>query len=206
MTRRPDRSRHPRRLRARAALAAALTALTALTTAGCGITPTGPLDAGAPASGVRRPGGEDRTVRLYFAGPYGLRAVTRPTDRPLGPQQALDLLLEGPTPAEGERGLISRVPSAAGRLTATATGGAVDVFVPGSVGGGDLDVTAITQIACTAAHARVPGGRPPTRVDIRIHEDLTPARTPWTVRCGPRGTVVPVTDRTPAGPADGGGR
>ncbi|URM92740.1 hypothetical protein LUW75_15410 [Streptomyces sp. MRC013] len=174
-------------------------ALTALTAAGCGVTPTGPLGAGAPASGVQRPGGEERTVRLYFAGPYGPRAVSRPTDRRLDPQQALDLLLEGPTPAERERGLVSRLSPADGRLTATATDGAVDVLVPGSVGGGDLDVTAITQITCTAAHARVPGGRPPTRVDIRVHEDLTPVRTPWTVRCGPRGTVVPVTGRAPAG-------
>ncbi|MEV7547987.1 hypothetical protein, partial [Streptomyces sp. NPDC089915] len=157
-----------------------------------GITPTGPATAGAPASGIQPPGTRARTVQLYFAGPYGIRAVDRPTDRPLSPQQALDLLLEGPTPAERDRGLVTQVPPMAGRLTATAADGAVDIHVPRAVSSGDLDVTAVSQLACTAAHSQVPGDRPATRVDIRIHENLTPSATPWTVRCGPNGTVTPV--------------
>ncbi|WP_240135002.1 hypothetical protein [Streptomyces sp. MUM 178J] len=165
----------------------------ASTLTGCGITPTGPAPAGAPASGIQRPGGEARTVQLYFAGPYGLRAVSRPTDRPLSPQQALDLLLEGPTTAERDRGLVTQVPPMPGQLTATATDGAVDVYIPLTVSSGDLDVTAVAQLACTAAHANVPGDRPATRIDIRIHEDLAPSQTPWIVRCGPNGTVAPVT-------------
>ncbi|WP_073224358.1 GerMN domain-containing protein [Streptomyces sp. NBRC 110465] len=165
----------------------------ALTVAGCGITPTGPAPAGAPASGIQRPGTEARTVQIYFAGPYGLRAVSRPTDRPLSPQQALDLLLEGPTPAERDRGLITQVPPMAGQLTATATDGAVDIHIPRTVSSGDLDVTAVAQLACTAAHAHIPGDRPATQVDIRIHETLISSQTPWTVRCGPNGTVTPVT-------------
>ncbi|MEU0400835.1 hypothetical protein ABZ318_11355 [Streptomyces sp. NPDC006197] len=124
---------------------AATALLTVLTAGGCGITPTDTVPAGAPASGIQRPGTEARTVQLYFAGPYGIRAVDRPTDRPLSPQQALDLLLEGPTPAERERGLVTQVPPMAGRLTATATDGAVDLYVPRAVGSGDLDVTAVTQ-------------------------------------------------------------
>ncbi|MFF5971054.1 hypothetical protein ACFY7C_05945 [Streptomyces sp. NPDC012769] len=174
---------------------ALVVALTALTLTACGITPTGPTPAGAPASGIQRPGTEARTARLYFAGPYGLRAVNRPTDRPLSPQQALDLLLEGPTPAERERGLITQVPPMAGQLTATTTSGAVDLYVPRTVSSGDLDVTAVAQLACTAAHAHVPGDRPAAQVDIRIHERLTPSATPttpWTVRCGPNGSVTPV--------------
>lgn len=178
------------RTRARAALAVGLTALTA---AGCGISPTGPVPAGPPASGIQRPGTEARNVQLYFAGPYGLRAVNRPTDRPLSPQQALDLLLEGPTRAERERGLTTQVPPMAGQLTATPTNGAVDLYVPGTVSSGDLDVTAVAQLACTAAHAHIPGNRPASRVDIRIHENLVPSQTPWTVRCGPNGTLAPVT-------------
>lgn len=172
---------------------ALLVALTALTLTACGITPTGPSPAGAAASGIERPGTEVRTVQLYFAGPYGLRAVNRPTDRPLSPQQALDLLLEGPTPAERERGLITQVPPMAGQLTATTAEGTVDLFVPRTVSSGDLDVTAVAQLACTAAHAHVPGNRPATQVDIRIHENFAPSQTPWTVRCGPLGTVTPVT-------------
>ncbi|NGO09282.1 hypothetical protein G5C60_17155 [Streptomyces sp. HC44] len=170
-----------------------MTVLLAATAAGCGISPTGPVHAGAPASGIRQPGTEAHSVRLYFAGPYGIRSVSRPTDRPLSPQRALDLLLEGPTPAERDRGLITQVPPMAGQLTATTTKGAVDVLVPGEVGSGDLDVTTVSQIACTAAHAEVPGNEPATQVDIRIHENLTRSRTPWTVRCGPNGNVTPVT-------------
>ncbi|GAA3487481.1 hypothetical protein [Streptomyces cremeus] len=163
------------------------------TTVGCGISATDPRDAGGPASGVPRPGTEARSVRLYFAGPYGIRAVTRPTDRPLSPQHALDLLLEGPTPAERRRGLINQVPPMGGQLTANAVTGAVDVFVPSAVSAGDLDVTAISQLACTAAHAEVPGTRKPEQIDIRIHENLVRSATPWTVRCAPDNNAVPVT-------------
>ncbi|MFI8484243.1 hypothetical protein [Streptomyces rubrogriseus] len=82
-------SRHfPRPNRA----ALALAVLLAAGTSGCGIGTTGPVQAGAPASGMQRPGDGAGTVRLYFAGPYG----TRRTDAPLAPQQALDLLLDGP--------------------------------------------------------------------------------------------------------------
>ncbi|AIJ11355.1 GerMN domain-containing protein [Streptomyces lividans] len=176
----------------RAALALAV--LLAAGTAGCGIGTTGPVQAGAPASGVQRPGDEAGTVRLYFAGPYGTRPVTRRTDAPLAPQQALDLLLDGPTPAERERGLTTHVESrAAGRLTATTSEGAVDVVVPLRVSAGDLDVTAVSQLVCTAAHADVPGGRPAERVDVRIHESGTRAATPWALRCGAGGNATPVT-------------
>ncbi|MGW7411017.1 hypothetical protein [Streptomyces sp. NPDC054863] len=175
-----------------AAATAVLLLLLAATAVSCGITPTEPADAGPPASGVPRPGTEARSVRLYFAGPYGIRAVSRPVDRPLSPQHALDLLLEGPTPAERQRGLINQVPPMGGQLTATPTTDAVDVFVPATVSAGDLDVTAVSQIACTAAHAQVPGTKGPDRIDIRIHENLVRSPTPWTVRCGPHNNAVPV--------------
>ncbi|MFD7106016.1 hypothetical protein [Streptomyces celluloflavus] len=162
------------------------------TAAGCAIGPTSPVHAGSPASGIQPPGTEARFVRLYFASPTGTRAVSRPTDRPLSPQQALDLLLEGPTPAEHQRGLISQVPPMSGQLTATTADGAVDIFVPQKVSTGDLDVTAVSQIACTAAHANVPGSTSPTQIDIRIHENNIRSQTPWTVRCGPNGNVTPV--------------
>jgi hypothetical protein len=176
-----------------AAVGALATSLLVVGAAGCGIGPTGPVQAGAPASGVQRPGTEARTARLYFAGPYGIQSVTRSVDRPPGPQQALDLLLEGPTPAERERGLTTQVPPMEGQLTATVSDGAVDVLVPVQVSTGELDVAAVSQLACTAAHADVPGGRPATRVDIRIHENMTRSRTPWTLRCGAGGNATPVT-------------
>ncbi|NEC37243.1 hypothetical protein G3I66_29310, partial [Streptomyces rubrogriseus] len=67
------------------------------------------------------------------------------------------------------------------------------VVVPLRVSAGDLDVTAVSQLVCTAAHADVPGGRPAERVDVRIHESGTRAATPWTLRCGAGGTATPVT-------------
>ncbi|MFR0357536.1 hypothetical protein [Streptomyces sediminimaris] len=176
----------------RTALTAALAALLAAAVTGCGIGPGDPAPAGAPASGVQRSAGAFPSARLYFASPYGIRAVVRPTDGAPSPQQALDLLLKGPTPAERERGLTSQVPPAHGQLTASAGDGAVDVFVPFAVSAGDLDVTAISQLACTAAHAEVPGGLPATQVDVRIHENFSHSGDPWTVRCGSHGNVTPV--------------
>ncbi|MEU1046647.1 hypothetical protein ABZ400_15980 [Streptomyces sp. NPDC005897] len=179
---------HPRRA------AFVLTVLLAAGATGCGIGTTGPVRAGAPASGVQRPGDGASTVRLYFAGPYGTRPVTRSTDGPLVPQQALDLLLDGPTPAERERGLTTHVePEVAGRLTATTGDGTVDVVVPVEVSSGELDVSAVNQLVCTAAHAEVPGGRPAGEVDVRIHENGTRSTSPWTLRCGAGGNATPVT-------------
>ncbi|MFJ5680914.1 GerMN domain-containing protein [Streptomyces sp. NPDC093097] len=192
MTRPPSRRRRTPRTAAAALGALTLSTLLIATVTGCSIGPTHPVHAGPPASGIQQPGTEAHFARLYFAGPTGIRAVSRPTDRPLSPQQALDLLLEGPTPAERQRGLISQVPPMAGQLTATATDGAVDVSVPQKVSTGDLGVTAVSQIACTAAHADIRGNKPPTQIDIRIHEGPIRPQTPWTVRCGPNGDVTPV--------------
>lgn len=162
-----------------------------LLTAGCGISPAGPESAGAPASGVHRPGARADAgyTRLYFVGPYGPRSASRSADSPLGPQQALDLLLEGPTSTERARGLTSEIPSLDGKLTATAAKGAVDVYLPVNVN--DLQVAAVNQLTCTAAHAEVPGSGPATRVRIRFHE---PAVTgTWTVRCDGSGNARPVS-------------
>ncbi|MEU8954700.1 hypothetical protein AB0C93_10370 [Streptomyces sp. NPDC048518] len=163
---------------------------------GCGISTTAPQQAGAPASGIQRPGTGADHARLYFVGPYGLRATTRPTDRPLLPQQALDLLLEGPTDAERKRGLISEVPAMNGRLTATAaTAGTVDIYLPVNIA--ELQIAAVSQLACTAAHSEVPGDDPPTAVDIRFHENLGRSPVPWTVRCDAGGNVHPLTEDAP---------
>ncbi|MGW1976608.1 GerMN domain-containing protein [Streptomyces sp. NPDC001889] len=180
---------HPRGRRALRTCAASL--LIAVAT-GCGISTAGPVRAGAPASGIPQPGTESSSVRIYFADPYGVRAVTRPTERPLNPQQALDLLLKGPTAAERERGLSTQVPPTAGRLTATTTTGTVDISIPLQVATGELDFAAVSQIVCTAAHAQVPGDRPATQVHIRIHESNLGPEEPWTVRCGPNGTATSV--------------
>ncbi|MFF1377597.1 hypothetical protein [Streptomyces sp. NPDC058308] len=177
-------------MRKRLPLLPLLTGLLFLAT-GCGVTPTGPEGAGAPASGIQRPGTDADHARLYFVGPYGLRTTARPTDRPLTPQQALGLLLEGPTDAERERGLISEVPSMNGRLTATASRGTVDIYLPVNIA--ELEVAAVSQLTCTAAHSEVPGDRRPTDVDVRFHENLGRSTAPWTARCGADGNAHPQT-------------
>jgi hypothetical protein len=175
---------------ARVLAALAVVPAAALSLAGCGIDPTGPEPAGAPGFGVQRPGTKAEFARLYFVGPYGLRAVSRPTDRPLGPQRALDLLLEGPTKAERERGLVSELPAMGGRLTATASRNTVDLYLPVNIR--ELQVAAVSQLACTAAHADVPGQEPATRVSIRFHENVDATDSPWTVRCDANGGVLPL--------------
>ncbi|MGH4030939.1 GerMN domain-containing protein [Actinomycetota bacterium Odt1-20B] len=172
---------------------AALTAASAAVLAGCGVGATGPVEAGAPASGLRRPGSTTYHAQLYFVSPYGIQAVSRPVDSPATPQQALDLLLKGPDDAERARGLITEIPPLPGPLRATATTGAVDVYLPQQIAkmnGGNLGMS---QIVCTVANAHVPGDRQPPAVDVRVHEPDTPeGPSPWTLRCNAAGNVVPV--------------
>ncbi|MFH8406045.1 hypothetical protein ACH4FX_14880 [Streptomyces sp. NPDC018019] len=167
---------------------------------GCGITPTGYVQAGAPAQGIRQPGTDTYTARIFFVSPLGIRAAARPADGPVGPQEALDLLVSGPTAAERARGLVSVVPPMPGRLTAVPATGAVSVHLPTPVA--RMEAAAIHQIACTAANADIPGGRPATQVDVRIYEPAGRGE-PWTVRCSSSGIAFPAAtgpegSRTPA--------
>ncbi|MFC4465732.1 hypothetical protein ACFPH6_14560 [Streptomyces xiangluensis] len=168
-----------------------LIAVLAVLSAGCGISSTGPVRAGVPASGLREPGSATPYAQLYFVSPYGIQPVTREVDAPATPQQALDLLLKGPDAAERARGLITEVPPLHGRLVAQAADGAVDLHLPVPVadmtGGGGLG---LSQIICTAANARAAGGKQPPDVDVRVYEEGY--GTPWTVRCNAAGNVVPV--------------
>ncbi|MBU3866778.1 hypothetical protein KN815_22745 [Streptomyces sp. 4503] len=169
---------------------AAVAMLLAACSAGCGVGSAGPVPAGAPASGLQK-GSASPYARLYFVGPYGLRAAPREVASPASPQQALDLLLKGPDTAERARGLSTEVPSNLGRLIARAADGAVDLYLPVSVsnmtGGGSLG---LSQIICTTANAQVPGGKRPPDVDVRVYE--AGYTTAWTVRCDAAGNVSPV--------------
>lgn len=160
--------------------------------AGCGVGSTGPIPAGSPASGLQA-GSASHYARLYFVGPYGMQALPRHVDAPATPQQALDLLLEGPDRAEQARGLITEVPTIKGRLTAQAADGAVDLYLPVPVANMTSGGLGLSQIICTAANADVPGGKPPPDVDVRVHE--AGYATPWTVRCNAAGNVVPTPAR-----------
>ncbi|CAL9289136.1 hypothetical protein ABZ568_34290 [Streptomyces olindensis] len=168
-----------------------LVAVVGVLSAGCGIGSTGPVRAGAPASGLREPGSSHHYARLYFVGPYGIQAVTREVDAPPTPQKALDLLLRGPDAAERARGLSTEVPPLDGGLVAQGADGAVDVRLPVTVAnmtrGGGLG---LSQVICTAAGAQASdSGRSP-EVDVRVYEEGY--ETPWTVRCDAAGDVVPV--------------
>ena len=174
-----------------------LAAVMGVLAAGCGIGSTGPVRAGAPASGLHEPGSLHHYAQLYFVSAYGIHAVTREVDAPLTPQQALDLLLKGPDAAERARGLSTEVPPLDGRLIAQGADGAVDVRLPVTVAnmtrGGGLG---LSQVICTAADAQASGGRQSTQVDVRVHEEGY--ETPWTVRCNAAGNVVPNWNSAPS--------
>ncbi|MER7758142.1 hypothetical protein [Streptomyces sp. NPDC097619] len=169
----------------------------ALALSACGISPTGPVDAGGPASGAPLYPGEARGTRLYFASPYGMRSAARPSSGTPSPQRALELLLQGPTESERARGLTTRIPLLPRTPVATAGLNSVTVRLPLSVAAGELDITALSQIVCTVAHATTLGDAPPDRVVVRVHE--AGDTQGWPLRCGPQSLAVPAgaTDPPP---------
>ncbi|WP_234440753.1 hypothetical protein [Streptomyces rimosus] len=157
-------SARARRIALGALLAGALGALSASTLTGCGIAPTGVIDAGEPAYGVKAPGKPVPDVQLYFLGPAGLRAASRPAKAAVGPEEAVQLLMEGPNEAERQRGLTNVLPVIPGRITADVQDGAVTLRLP--LNAKRLDTPSLSQLVCTAANASVPGsGRP---ADVRV--------------------------------------
>ncbi|WP_326615917.1 hypothetical protein OG863_01620 [Streptomyces decoyicus] len=177
--------------------------LPALLLAGCGISPTAPTTAGAPASGALQPGTRTHDARLLFVGPTGLRYAARTSTSSIGPQEAIDLLLKGPSQAERKRGLTTLVPAMKGRVTADAgRNGVVDLRFPTTVE--RLDHAAVSQLVCTAAKAR---NRDQTKVLVRVHEGRTDSRTDrqsgsqiddtWDVRCDSVGNAYPAAAKHP---------
>ncbi|AOP48885.1 GerMN domain-containing protein [Streptomyces lydicus] len=162
--------------------------------AGCGIAPTDVIDAGEPASGVKSPGQPAADVQLFFYGPSGLRSATRPAKAPVDPEQAIQLLMDGPNHAERMRGLSSVLPKFPGRLTAATGAGTVVITLP--VNAKLLDSASLNQLVCTAANARVPGDKPPGQVVVTLVGDR--------VRVGPLvcggNNVFPVVQPTPTFP------
>jgi hypothetical protein len=171
-----------RRRRQLFVLAVALLSLT-----GCGISTTGPTTAGPAAAGGPATQPNTAYARLYFVGPYGMSPASRPATVPLTPQQALDLLVEGPNEAEQARGLTTDLPPMHGDLIANASMNAVDVYLPLAVL--EIEDAAVSQIACTAAHAKIPGDRPPTEIDVRIHESGFPSEDGVPLRCDAHGNA-----------------
>ncbi|MFH8344533.1 hypothetical protein [Streptomyces sp. NPDC018045] len=147
-------------------LAGVLAGLSASALTGCGIEPTGVIDAGEPAHGLKAPGKPVPDVQLYFLGPTGLRPASRPATAPVGPEEAINLMMKGPNDAEQQRGLTNVLPVLPGKVTAETDNGAVTVRLPMNVK--RLDTASMSQLVCTAANASVPGGRRPSDVLVTL--------------------------------------
>ncbi|GAU65685.1 lipoprotein [Streptomyces sp. NBRC 110611] len=189
--------RHAVRARQRLLGGVAGTALAGVL-AGCGIAPTDVIDAGEPAMGVRSPGQPVADVQLFFYGPSGLRSAIRPAKAPVDPEQAIELLLEGPNHAERMRGLTSALSKFPSRPVVTTGEGTVMISVPPKYG--PPDSASLNQLVCTAANARVPGGKPPERVAVTLVGQafrLNP------MVCGGN-NAFPVVQPSPSDAADGG--
>ncbi|MFE6685196.1 hypothetical protein ACFVFQ_01845 [Streptomyces sp. NPDC057743] len=146
---------------------AALCLASALTA--CGIDNTGPLHAGAPASGLPAPGGHPAAaVHVFFSSPLGLERVSRPYRGPDTLQAAMDRLVAGPDPAERSRGLISFIPPGTPAPAAvTREPNLADVYVPPHW---TTNPTALRQLVCTTADAvALSGGTRPQEARIRLH-------------------------------------
>ncbi|MFJ6074526.1 hypothetical protein ACIQFU_27465 [Streptomyces sp. NPDC093065] len=148
---------------ARRALPVLLAALLPLTA--CGIPETGVVEAGEPATGVLRPGvtaAPSETspeavplveVPLYFVADGDLTAVPRTVAGSTDLGSTVLMLFKGPGPQERRRGLTTELPSAAVAPTIRTDGTVVNVRLPRTAG--SLSDTAVDQLACTVAAARL---------------------------------------------------
>jgi spore germination protein GerM len=126
---------------------------------GCGIRPTGVVDAGRPAGGVR----------VYLVADGKLRPVVRPNLPGGDPVSAVGSLFLGPQVTERAAGLTTAVPASVSLVNVKEGAGKIDLVL--NTDPARLSDLAILQIACTAAtapteHRRImlAGPRSSTRV------------------------------------------
>lgn len=148
---------------ARRTLPLLLTALLPLSA--CGIPATGVVEAGEPATGVLDPGDNPDPVRpapsalpavqipLYFVADGALVAVPRATPGATDLGATVLMLFKGPDGKEQEKGLTTELPPATEVPTIRTDGALVNVQLPQSAG--SLSATAVDQLACTVAVARL---------------------------------------------------
>lgn len=190
------------RRRASRPLTAILAAGSILAVVACGICPTDPVHLGGPATGAPQHAGDIGTTQLYFASTYGIRRASRPASGMTTAQQALDLLLEGPTVNERARGLSSHIPPLPRRPSAISGRGTIDLYLSLSVATGELDSTMLSQIICTLAHVKTMDDTPPEKVVIRVFEndayyDERDKSSGWSLRCGPQSLAAPADIASP---------
>ncbi|MFG3406937.1 hypothetical protein [Streptomyces sp. NPDC048142] len=111
--------------------------------AGCGVQPTGVIEAGEPASGLTR------GMRLYFASGTGLRAVPLLDQDVRSLDSVMKLLAQGPSAAERREGLTTLLHAPSG-YSVTGDGTGVTVKLEGPYWADARDqVTG--QLVCTLA-------------------------------------------------------
>ncbi|MFD4996527.1 hypothetical protein [Streptomyces buecherae] len=113
--------------------------------AGCGVQPTGVVDAGEPASGLTR------GMRLYYASEGGLRAVPLLDREVTELNSVIKLLAQGPPAAEQRDGLTSLVQL--NGASATGSGSRVTVRYEGPYPADGRDL-GTGQLVCTMARAQ----------------------------------------------------
>jgi Sporulation and spore germination len=122
---------------------------------GCGVRPTGVVDAGVPAQGVA----DQSVLRLYFVDGRQVRPVPR-GDVPTGdPALALKLLMAGPDEREIRAGFRTDVPDGMGVLDLRVTDRSITITV--DVDMDALSELALVQISCTLIAARTPRSERP---------------------------------------------
>ncbi|WP_399881588.1 hypothetical protein ACGH7X_03825 [Streptomyces sp. BBFR51] len=131
----------------------------------CGIPETGVVEAGEPATGVLEPGVTATpseaepaavpviTVPLYFVEDGDLVAVPRTVPGTTDLGSTVLMLFDGPDARERGEGLTTELPPAAAAPTIRTDGTVVNVRLPR--GEDSLSDTAVDQLACTVAVARL---------------------------------------------------
>ncbi|WP_433546378.1 GerMN domain-containing protein [Streptomyces sp. CA-294286] len=112
---------------------------------GCGVQPTGVVDAGEPATGLTR------GMRLYYVGDGGLRAVPLIDQRVKTLDSVVKMLLQPPPATEGG-GLTTLVDI--GGFSVTGQGDRVTVALEGPGGMAQHERLGTGQLVCTLARAQ----------------------------------------------------
>ncbi|MCM2389784.1 hypothetical protein [Streptomyces albipurpureus] len=112
---------------------------------GCGVQPTGVVDAGGPASGLTS------GMRLYFASDSGLRGVSLLDRKTESLGGVMKRLAEGPSPSEVRDGLSSAY--RIGGYTVTGKGTRVTLRLEGGYAGTGSD-QGTGQLVCTLSRAQ----------------------------------------------------
>ena len=138
--------------------------------AGCGVQPTGVVNAGDAPRGIRGFG------RLYFVRDATVLPVLRQLPRePATINELLTLLAAGPSSGEQAAGLRTKVPPGLKPLGSFATGSGLVILADAP--GLDRSDVALQQISCTLAGGLTGGDRAKLRGEIQMSVGVPPPIT-----------------------------